>query len=275
MAEDRCFNGHIELASPATAQALGVPAVVLTTETDLDTSQGCIGLRHAVTLEKLGEWRTQGMDPHELRVLGEAVGPYPAGSVVVANGGIPTQSETGRSKKWVARMDPSLVILHPADGRVLGQWKLPDARLSIRHLAWDAKRQRMGIALQAEHDEASEQAAAPVLAVWDAAKGLRLAQGQPPVKGYGGSIDCAPGEAGGFVVTCPRADCTTWFDAEGRFVRTVAQPGVYPLALAGPQQLLTGGGHGVGVQTTAPAWQAAHTPDAVSALQFDNHWRLV
>ena len=48
-------------------------------------------------------------------------------------------------------MDASLVALHPGNGELLGQWRLADPYLSMRHLAWDARHQRLGIALQAEH----------------------------------------------------------------------------------------------------------------------------
>ncbi|WP_157667627.1 DUF1513 domain-containing protein [Comamonas serinivorans] len=279
MDEDRCFNGHVMLASAATAVALGQPhGVLLTTETDLEDSQGCIGLRSAQGLAKLAEWRTHGMDPHELIVLPAAVGPYPAGTLIVANGGIPTQSETGRSKKWLDRMDPSLVALHPHDGRLLGQWRLPDPRLSIRHLAWDGERQRLGIALQAEHDGPQRQQA-PIFALWDG-RALRLAQGQPELAGYGGSVERAPGDAGGFVVSCPKSDCTAWFDAQGRFVRTVAQRDVCPLAVQG-NRLWSGGGHGMAAsrpigEALTPIGSQFAVPgqDGVHALQFDNHWRL-
>jgi hypothetical protein len=71
---DRAFNGHV-IASPDGKR-------LYTTETNLETGQGLIGLRDAATLEKTGEWPTHGMDPHELLLDAD-------GSLVVANGGIP------------------------------------------------------------------------------------------------------------------------------------------------------------------------------------------
>ncbi|WP_084651933.1 DUF1513 domain-containing protein [Ottowia thiooxydans] len=279
MEEDRCFNGHVVVGHSSTVRAhtkahskAVAGDILLTTETDLENSQGCIGLRSAQSLEKLAEWSTHGMDPHELLVLPCALGDYPAGTVVVANGGIPTQSETGRSKKWIDRMEPSLVALHPEDGRLLGQWRLPDPRLSIRHLAWDAKRQLLGIALQAEHDD-EQRTRAPIFAIWDGTA-LNLAQGQPSLAGYGGSVECSPGADGGFVVSCPKSDCTAWFSSEGRFLSTVAQTDVCPLALDG-SLLWSGGGHEVGRHVPKDKlWHAADASGAVQALQFDNHWRL-
>lgn len=271
MQEDRCFNGHVALAGPA-PQGAGSSGILFTTETDLEDSQGCIGLRDARSLEKRAEWRSHGMDPHELLVLPAALGNLPAGTLMVANGGIPTQSETGRSKKWLDSMDPSLVALHPADGRLLGQWKLPDPRLSIRHLAWDAVRQRLGIALQAEHDDERRQSA-PIFAVWDGQR-LQLAQHQPPLAGYGGSVECAPLAQGGFVVSCPKSDCMAWFDAEARYLGSSPQGDVCPLARDGAR-LWAGGGHGVAERTSRSSDQAVTALDAVTGLMFDNHWRLV
>ena len=275
MLEDRCLNGHVALAAQATAQAqasAGRSGILFTTETDLEDSQGCIGLRDAASLQKLAEWRSHGMDPHELLVLPAALGSLPAGTLVVANGGIPTQSETGRSKKWLDSMDPSLAALHPADGRLLGQWKLPDPRLSIRHLAWDAARQRLGIALQAEHDDARRHSA-PIFAVWDGQR-LLLAQDQPPLAGYGGSVECAPLAQGGFVVSCPKSDCMAWFDAQARYLGSSPQSEVCPVARDGGR-LWAGGGHGVAERTSRSSDRAVPALDTVTGLMFDNHWRLM
>jgi len=275
MQEDRCFNGHVALAAPATARAqsgAGRSGILFTTETDLEDSQGCIGLRDAANLQKRAEWRSHGMDPHELLVLPAALGSLPAGTLVVANGGIPTQSETGRSKKWLDSMDPSLVALHPADGRLLGQWKLPDPRLSIRHLAWDAARQRLGIALQAEHGDARRHSA-PIFAVWDGQR-LLLAQDQPPLAGYGGSVECAPLAQGGFVVSCPKSDCMAWFDAQARYLGSSPQSEVCPVARDGAR-LWAGGGHGVAERTSRSSDRAVAALDTVTGLMFDNHWRLM
>ena len=92
-----------------------------------------VGVRHARTLEKLAEWPTHGIDAHELIWdLHSPGGP----TLLVANGGVPTAPETGRSKRDLHRMDSSLVRLDATTGRLMGQWRLQDPRLSLRHLAW-------------------------------------------------------------------------------------------------------------------------------------------
>jgi hypothetical protein len=143
----RAFAGHM------LASADG--ATVYTTEIDLETGAGLIGVRDGATLAKRDEWSSHGIDPHQL--LWDATRP---GAFIVANGGVPTRPETGRIKHALDRMDSSLVRLDGASGRRLCQWRLSDPRLSLRHLAWNGT--RLGVALQAEHDNPADKLSAPV-----------------------------------------------------------------------------------------------------------------
>ena len=254
--DDRRFNGH------AVTSADG--RKVWTTETDLETAQGLLAVRDATTLEKTAEWPTQGMDPHELLVLPQRVGEIPAGSLIVANGGIPTLPETGRSKRELGRMDASLVALDARDGGLLGQWRLPDPHLSIRHLAWDAAAGTVGIALQAEHPDARARQRAPVFAAWGG-QGLQAAMEQPPLQGYGGDICALPG--GGFVVSCPRANTLALFNTSARWVRNQTHEGAYALARHDSQWWASG----TDSVWCAPEGEQAHAAGA--PVQFDNHWQ--
>jgi hypothetical protein len=251
--EDRRFNGHVISRTGS--------ATLWTTETDLDTAQGRIGVRDAASLEKAGEWATHGMDPHQLLALPQAVGDLPAGTLMVANGGIPTLPETGRSKRELGRMDASLVALHPDSGALLGQWRLADPFLSLRHLAFDPVSGTLGIALQAEHPQASDKAAAPVLAVWDG-RTLRAAEGQPPVAGYGGDICAWPG--GGFAVSCPRVNQLALYDARGVWRQALAHREACALASRDGRWWLGGASGVLGAQGEART--------AAAPLQLDNHW---
>ena len=124
----------------------------------------------------------------------------------------------------------------------LGQWRLTDPRLSLRHLAWagagatphggDASAAMatgltLGIALQAEHDDTAQRASAPLLAVlsWDEQPEgeLRLAQGQPSLAGYGGDVAVlGEGTAAQFVVSATRGDVLARYDLRGGFLGTTA-----------------------------------------------------
>jgi hypothetical protein len=241
--EARRFSGH--------ARRRG--GLLYTTETDLEAEQGVLVVRDAATLAVQAVWRTQGIDAHDL-----AFGPD--GALWVANGGVPTAPETGRLKRNLDRMDPSIVRLDAAGGRVLGQWRLDDPRLSLRHLAWRGG--RLAVALQAEHDEATRKAAAPVLALLDGER-LRAATGQPPLAGYGGDIVAAPD--GGLRVSVPRAGGVAHFDADGRFLRRQALPDACALCVDPRAGHVWAGGAG------ALARDDVRLP-MQGAPRLDNHW---
>ncbi|RYY87243.1 MAG: DUF1513 domain-containing protein, partial [Comamonadaceae bacterium] len=245
---DRAFNGHVIASGDGR---------LFTTETDLATGAGLVGVRDAISLEKLSEWRTGGMDPHELLLDAD-------GSLLVANGGIPTLPESGRLKIGLDRMDASLARLDTTSGALRGQWRLEDRRLSLRHIAWstDGGHRVLGIALQAEHDDAARKREAPVLALFDGSA-LRLADAPRPLSGYGGDIAFAGGR---FAVSCPRADGVALFDAAGRW------QGLAPLAeacsLAAADGTIWAGG-----RDAAQALRNPPTPaDRLQGVRLDNHW---
>jgi uncharacterized protein len=257
---DRRFNGH------AIRSADG--ATIWTTETDLESARGLLGVRDTASLERRGEWSTHGLDPHEMLVLPVAVGGLPAGSVLVANGGVPTLPETGRTRRNLERMDASLVALDARDGQLLGQWRLDDPLFSIRHLAWDPVSQTVGIALQSEQPDPALRARAPVFAVWNG-QGLQPAVAQPELQGYGGDVCALP--AGGFVVSCPRADQLARFDATARWMQS--QPHRDACALATDHhRWWAAGTEGV---WCAPTNAQVPALDLASGLrQLDNHWQV-
>jgi hypothetical protein len=255
--DERRFNGHV-IASADHRR-------LWTTETELEDAQGLLGLRDARSLEKTAEWPTHGRDPHQLMALPRAVGDAPAGALVVANGGIPTLPETGRAKLRLGEMDASLVLLDERSGALLGQWRLPDRHLSIRHLAFDATSGRLGIALQAEHPDAQARAQAPVLAVWDG-RLLWAATGQPALAGYGGDIVALPG--GGFAVSCPRADTVALYDAQGAWRENRPFTGAYALARHGSNWWVAG----TPQVRHWPAGELLAAPATDATLQWDNHW---
>ena len=262
--EDRRFNGHVITRAGT--------ATLWTTETDLDTSMGRIGVRDAKSLEQTAEWSTHGMDPHQLLALPQPVGDLPAGTLMVANGGIPTLPETGRSKRELGRMDASLVALHPDSGTLLGQWRLDDPFLSTRHLAFDPVSGTLGVALQAEHPAPDVKASAPVLAVWDG-RTLRAAEGQPPVAGYGGDICALPSAVGGgFAVSCPRTNQLSLFDGRGHWQRALAHREAYALASRDGRWWLSGTAGVLGTQGEAPPRLTPADRPTTAALRIDNHW---
>lgn len=253
---DRAFNGHA-ITSADSRQ-------IYTTETDLETGAGLVGVRDARSLEKLAEWKTGGMDPHELLLDID-------GSLLVANGGIPTLPETGRLKIGLERMDASLVRLDAGGGDIRGQWRLTDKRLSLRHMAW-GKRAGMpvlGIALQAEHADAQQRSTAPLLALFDGHQ-LQAAPSPKPLAGYGGDIAFAGGR---FAVSCPRAHGVALYDAVGRWLTFAALDEACPLAADG-ETLWAGGRTGSLALATGQS-DSMPLGGKAAGTRLDNHWQVL
>lgn len=230
----------------------------LSTEVDTDDGRGLVVRRHRQTLQALAEWPTGGIDPHQLL-------PDADGTLLVANGGVPTAPETGRVKLSRQGMVSSLVRLHGGSGEPLGQWRLADERLSLRHLARHAGG-RIGIALQAEHDGEAERQQAPLLALFDG-RALLLPPGQPAMAGYAGDIAAT---AQGFVLSATRAGRLLPFSAEGQALPPQPLPEAGALALDGRGRLWAGGRGQALVGAAAGGWSA----HASGALRLDNHWRV-
>lgn len=253
--DERRFNGHLTLSHDGQH--------LWTTETDQDSGQGLLTMRDARSLSKLTEWPTWGNDPHQVLRLPQALGPFPAGTLLVANGGIGTRPETGRTKHGLDQMNASLVALHPATGALLDRWHLSDPYLSIRHLAWNPVSQRLGIALQAEHPELTTKQAAPVLAVWNG-HALHTAQAQPALMGYGGDIGPLPN--GGFVVSCPKAHALALFQPSGQFQMQHTHPHACAVATQNRHWWVAG-------QDALWPSDSALLPTPAS-LQWDNHMQV-
>ena len=230
-----------------------------------------MGVGDARSLKKLDEWPTFGIDAHEL--LWDTSEPGRA-TLIVANGGVPTQPERGRAKLDLDQMNSSLVRLDATSGALLGQWRLADPRLSLRHLAWQSapagKNPLLSIALQAEHDDAAQKNRAPVLALFDGSM-LKPVQTATSLAGYGGAI-CARQD--GWAVGCPRANGVALFGNDGSWRELFALP--HACAVATVKDGCWAGGHGEALWTIGDTKAANITltlsPDTV---RLDNHWALM
>lgn len=256
------LNGHAVVAASGD--------VLYTTETDLKTGRGRIGVRDRRTLRKLAEFDTHGIDPHQLLLDRE-------GHLIVANGGVP---RTPADKKFdLHRMDSSLVRLDATNGTLLRQWRLDDPRLSLRHLAWsrgtgDADA-ILGIAIQAEHDDTATRAAAPILAVLDGEQLLVPTRANDGI-GYAGDIAAAYN--GGFALSSNQAGLAQlWHPgAPEKMAALVRMEEAYALApWNGP-----GKGGGVLVATALGLVRAHPTAGPVAIpwpkpMALDNHWVLL
>ncbi|MFT3954515.1 MAG: DUF1513 domain-containing protein [Piscinibacter sp.] len=87
--------------------AIVAHGALYTTESDTDSGAGRVVRRDPRSLQPLDDWPSHGIDAHQLLVDAD-------GTLLVANGGVPTQPERGRVKLDRAAMDPSLVRLDRA-----------------------------------------------------------------------------------------------------------------------------------------------------------------
>ncbi len=252
------FDGH------AVASADG--QWLYTTQSAPD-GRGFVAVRERDSLRKVEQWPTQGVDPHQLLL-------DPRGDLMLANGGI-LRTPDGR-KRDLDRMASSLVHIDTRAGALRGQWALPDARLSLRHLAWgrphDGSTPLLGIALQAEHDDPAQRNAAPLLAVWDG-RALRIATSAGEGAGYAGDI--APAGPGGFAVSNNKVRrAFLWSPQQAEALQRFAELDE-PYALASPASGADAGAVllacGAGVARWHPSQPAAMLRWP-APMALDNHW---
>lgn len=127
-AEGRHFFGHGAFSPDG--------RLLYATENDFDNARGVIGIFDATDgYRRIGEFDTFGTGPHELLLLPDGE------TFVVANGGIETHPDYGRSELNIATMDPSIAFISARDGSLIGQLRLSADlhQLSIRHMAVDAQ----------------------------------------------------------------------------------------------------------------------------------------
>ncbi|SFR45796.1 hypothetical protein SAMN04488005_2178 [Yoonia tamlensis] len=177
---------------------------LLTTENDFEAGQGRIGVwdvRAGYT--RAGEFASGGIGPHEIKRMGDS------DIFVVANGGIDTHPDSGRTKLNIATMAPNLAYLH--DGLVVETVALaPDMhKNSIRHLDVADGQVAFGMQWQGDGDPAVlaglHRQGQPIVPLAASADHMRA------MRGYVGSI--AFSRAGDQVaVTSPVGGVTQVFD---------------------------------------------------------------
>lgn len=247
------FNGHVELSADGDW--------LYSTETDPSTGAGWMVVRDVRTLARVAQFPSGGIDPHQLLRAAD-------GTLLVANGGIPRDARA--RKRAGERMAPSLARLDANDGRMLGQWTLPDPQLSLRHLAWShGPAPLLGVALQAEHDDPELRAAAPLLAVWDGER-LTLPCTDTGGRGYAGDIAAGPG--GGFVLSAQKQGRGLWWQPGQPERLTLVAELTEPCGLL---PLPDGAGVAISAGRGVARWHATQEPRLLRwpvTLAPDHHW---
>nr|CAD6427252.1 hypothetical protein REQ54_02989 [Rhizobium sp. Q54] len=122
--EGRHFYGHGAFSPDG--------RLLYASENDFDANRGMIGIYDAAGgFRRIGEFEAHGIGTHDMAVSDDGT------MLVIANGGIETHPDFGRTKLNLDRMEPSLVLLDARDGRLIQKHRLPPplSQLSTRHLA--------------------------------------------------------------------------------------------------------------------------------------------
>ncbi|NEJ69147.1 DUF1513 domain-containing protein [Rhizobium phaseoli] len=126
--EDRHFYGHGAFSPDG--------RLLYASENDFDGNRGMIGLYDATDrFARIGEFETYGIGPHDMTVSDDGR------LLIVANGGIETHPDFGRTKLNLGEMQPSLVLIDAATSALVEKHALPAewAELSTRHVDLDDK----------------------------------------------------------------------------------------------------------------------------------------
>lgn len=122
--EGRHFYGHGEFSHDG--------KLLYVTENDYDNARGAVGVYDATDdFRRIGEFDSGGVGPHDAILLPDGK------TLLIANGGIETHPDYGRSKLNIPTMKPNLALLDLTSGHVTSTHALPPEmhKLSIRHLA--------------------------------------------------------------------------------------------------------------------------------------------
>ncbi len=264
-----CKNGSVkaELAAPDGRHFYGHGTFsadgdhFYATENDYEAGEGLIGVWDANSFERLGEFSSGGVGPHDMRLMPDGK------SLVVANGGIETHPDTGRTKLNLPTMQSNLTYVD-LSGSVIEQVELPRAlrKNSIRHLAVRGDG-LVGFAMQWQGNRTEHPA---LLGLHHRGEAPRLLSApehiQNTLQGYAGSIAFAA-DGKTVAITCPRGNALLRFDAiNDTFLDSFTLEDVCGLG-AGPQGLIFTTGTGVFGSVTS----ARSAISMRSECQWDNH----
>lgn len=189
----------------------GADGFLYASEIATETGEGWVSVRDPNTLQVIRRFATGGIGPHELLFLHN-------GDLAVANGGILTLPETGRLKRNLDSMQPSLVMLDSAQGQIKSRHELPDTFLSIRHLA-QAPDGTLALALQSERGPDQ-----PILAFYRNGAlhyAATPAEGWATLKGYAASVSVCQDV---FAITCPKGHRVVLWRSDGQYLESLVMP---------------------------------------------------
>lgn len=234
--------------------------LLYTTENDFDAARGVVGIYEASDrFRRIGEFDTHGIGPHEVLLAPDGY------TLLVANGGIETHPDFGRSKLNLDRMRPSLVFIDSRTGELVERHACEPRwhQLSLRHLSFDT----LGALWFGCQYEGPASDAPPLIGKIERDAGLKLIELPEPhqqaMRNYVGSV--AANRAGDRIAfSSPRGNVIVILDARGQLTETFQLTDGCGLAAVGGSFLATSGEGEVAVLGVE---QSPMTAD----VRWDNH----
>jgi hypothetical protein len=248
--EGRHFYGHGAFSADG--------KTLFTSENDYEAGEGVIGIWDVhQNYTRIGEFSSGGVGPHDLKLMPDGE------TLVVANGGIETHPDMGRSKLNIPVMAPNLSYLSTT-GALLENISLTAAlhKNSIRHLAVRAD----GLVAFAMQWQGRKSDSQPLLGLHQRGTDAKLLTAPPKaqqqMQGYAGSV--ALSNDGRLVaITSPRGNVLHIFDTEtGQHSAALSAKDVCGIGPTSDGFLFT---TGTGIIGTLQSDTAQHV------LQWDNH----
>lgn len=236
------------------------------TESDFENARGVIGIYDvAGGFIRLGEFDTFGTGPHEMLLMPDGE------TFVVANGGIETHPDYGRTELNLDTMDPSIAFIDRRSGTLIGQLRLGAGlhQLSIRHMAFDHK-SRVWFGCQFRGPSADT----PQLVGYATRDGeirlIELPEGTlRDLRNYVGSV-AASADCGLIGISSPEGNTILAIDPDtATVVASMVMDNVCGVAGDGAGLLASSGDGALGGFAGSPA------PLTTFELNFDNHLRLL
>lgn len=237
-------------------------ALLFTTENDYDAARGVVGVWDVARgYKRVGEFFSGGVGPHDIKLMPDHE------TLVIANGGIETHPEAGRTKLNIPVMEPNLTFLG-LNGEIKQRNKLARElhKNSIRHLAVSGDG-LVGFGMQWQ---GSNTQGLPLVGLVKQGGEPHLLESHPDrtakLNGYVGSIAFSR-DGQRVAVTSPRGNIVQIYDAQtGGIVNEHSFEDVCGLASLGTGFVVT---HASGqiTELLGAGFQKNARPD----LRWDNH----
>lgn len=228
-------------------------------ENDYENAIGKVGIYDATQdFKRIDEFNSFGIGPHEILLLDNGI------TLVIANGGIETHPDFGRTKLNLATMQSSIVFIDVRDGSLIESHSLPSSvhKLSLRHMA---KITKDSIVFGGQH-QGSKQDRPQLIGTCKLGDGLNFwklpEQELSMFANYTGSIAVDP-ERNNVAISSPAGGVISIFNAhDGSMQSIIESPKENGLFYQGTKLLSS---------SEKGTLKAPHSVSKQYAFAFDNH----